>query len=125
MRSACLVRTHFILNIFSGISLGAPGPPLATPLIDLCFLSVAYLAHPAQQARWSICYAAEHIVKTMSDQLPGISKCTSSIIMKFAGLVDLWLCMIDMKLVFYPSRDVAMATNFRWPYPQNCSSEIR
>jgi len=35
MRSACLVRTRFILNNFSGIGLGVPGPPgppLATPL---------------------------------------------------------------------------------------------
>ena len=28
MRSACLVRTRFILNNFSGIGLGVPGPPL-------------------------------------------------------------------------------------------------
>jgi len=27
MRSACLVRTRFILNNFSGIGLGVPGPP--------------------------------------------------------------------------------------------------
>jgi len=33
MRSACLARTRFILNNFSGIGLGVPGPPLATPLV--------------------------------------------------------------------------------------------
>jgi len=27
MRSACLVRRRFILNNFSGIGLGVPGPP--------------------------------------------------------------------------------------------------
>jgi len=35
MCSACLVRTRFILNNFSGIGLGVPGVPglsLATPL---------------------------------------------------------------------------------------------
>jgi len=34
MRSACLERTRFILNNFSGIGLGVPGPPLATPLLN-------------------------------------------------------------------------------------------
>jgi len=36
MRTACVVRTRFILNNFSGIGLGVPGPPgppLATPLV--------------------------------------------------------------------------------------------
>jgi len=37
MLSACVVRTRFILNNFSGIGLGVPeppGPPLATPLLE-------------------------------------------------------------------------------------------
>jgi len=40
MRSTCLVRTRFILNNFSVIGLGVPGPPgpllgLATPLTGI------------------------------------------------------------------------------------------
>ena len=35
---------------------------------------------------------------------------------KFAGLIEQWLLMIRLKLVFDPSRDVAMTTNFSWLY---------
>jgi len=39
MRSACLVRTRFILNILVGLDWGVPGPPLATPLLRLIYAS--------------------------------------------------------------------------------------
>ena len=41
--------------------------------------------------------------------------CTSAgpIFTQFAGMVELWLYMNDLKLLFFdPSRDVAVATNF-------------
>jgi len=43
---------------------------------------------------------------------PIISISTGPIFTKFAGLVELWLYMRDMELVFDPARDVAVASNF-------------
>ena len=44
MRSACLVRTRFILNNFSGIGLGVPVPPPLgyTPVQELIDHSIAH-----------------------------------------------------------------------------------
>jgi len=47
---------------------------------------------------------------------PIISLSSGPIFTKFAGLVELWLLMKDLKLVFRPSRNVAVATNFCWFY---------
>jgi len=43
---------------------------------------------------------------------PITSTSTGPIFTKFAGLVELWPWMNDLKLFFDPSRDVAVATNF-------------
>ena len=42
---------------------------------------------------------------------PIISKSIEPISAKFSGMVKLWLYMISLKLVFDPSRDVAMTAN--------------
>ena len=44
-----------------------------------------------------------------------ISTSTGPIFAKFSLLVELWLQMNGVKLVFPPARDVTMATNFVGP----------
>jgi len=48
MRSACLVRTRFILNNFSEIGLGVPGPPGPPPSATSLFSSLPLLVAAAK-----------------------------------------------------------------------------
>jgi len=50
---------------------------------------------------------------------PIFSKSAGPIFVIFAGLMELWVKMIILKLVFDPLRGIAVAINFCWPSPLN------
>jgi len=50
---------------------------------------------------------------------------SQNLVAKFSGLLKLWLEMINLKIIFDPLRDVAMATNVCCFYPQNSFSGRR
>jgi len=69
-----------------------------------------FLAHPQGYVLFLV-HLLKITVRPVISELPGL--------IRSLGLVELWLQMISLKLVFNPSRDVAVATNFCWFYPHN------
>ena len=75
-----------------------------------------------KQARRAICSAVvSYLFNFLTIRLcqTNISKSTGPIFAEVSWLVELWLLMISLKLVFQSRKDIAMATKFCWFYPHN------